>query len=317
MTPLIFSCEGTRLTSSEQSFFAQANPLGFILFKRNIDSPDQVKKLTADLRAALGRDCPILIDQEGGRVQRMGAPHWQACKAARDHESLDDVRQTSRAIARDLVSVGIDVNCAPVLDVLCPATHEAIGSRAYSDDPAEVADRGLAVCEEFLAAGITPVLKHIPGQGRAASDSHHDLPVIHTPYNALSACDFMPFRDISSNELAAACWGMIAHVTYTALDPDHPATVSPLIIDTIRRDIGFEGLLLSDDVSMGALDFLGNPADRTAKILASGVDIALYCAGHLTEMEQIAVIAPEMSEPARERYERSLAAKALRRRSAA
>jgi len=317
MKSVILSCEGLVLNDAEKRLFADANPLGFILFKRNIDNPDQLRALVKELRASVGRDCPILVDQEGGRVQRMAEPNWGRCKAAREHDSVEDVRATTRAIARDLNDVGIDVDCAPVLDVLCADTHDAIGNRAYSDDPADVAAKGLAACEEFLAAGITPVIKHIPGQGRATLDSHYDLPVISAEHNVLSACDFMPFRAVSSSELSVGVWGMIAHVIYPAIDPDHPATVSPKIIDTIRRDIGFDGLLLSDDVSMGALNFLGNPADRTAKMLESGVDIALYCAGHLTEMEEIAAIAPDMSEAALERYERSRTTKALRGRSAA
>lgn len=317
MKAVIFSCSGLTLTDDERRLFESADPLGFIVFKRNIDNPDQLRALVKELRASVGRECPILIDQEGGRVQRMAAPHWGACRAARDHDSVEDVRATTRAIARDLADVGIDVDCAPVLDVLCPDTHDAIGNRAFSDDPHDVAAKGLAACEEFLAAGITPVIKHIPGQGRATLDSHYDLPVISAEYDVLSNCDFVPFRAVSQSDLSAGVWGMIAHVIYPAIDPDNPATVSPKIIDTIRRDIGFDGLLLSDDVSMGALNFLGNPADRTAKMLASGVDIGLYCAGHLTEMEDIAAIAPPMSEAALERYERSRTAKALRGRSAA
>lgn len=317
MKPVIFSCEGFTLTNAEKALFVAMQPLGFILFKRNIDNPGQLKKLTEELRLSVSRDCPILIDQEGGRVQRMGPPHWNACQSARDHQSIDEVRVTTRSIAKDLSSVGIDVNCSPVLDVLCPDTHDAIGNRAYSDDPADVAAKGLAVCEEYLAAGITPVIKHIPGQGRAASDSHHDLPVVDASLETLTNCDFVPFRHVCQSASAAGVWAMTSHVVYTAIDPDAPATVSPAVIDLIRCDIGFQGLLLSDDVSMGALDFLGNPADRTAKILASGVDIALYCAGKLQEMEEIAAIVPPVSATAMERYERSRTAKNLRGRSAA
>lgn len=317
MKAVILSCSGQSLTEAEKRFFENANPLGFILFKRNIDNPDQLRALVKDLRASVGRDCPILIDQEGGRVQRMTEPNWGKCKSARDHESVEEVRATTRTIARDLNDVGIDVDCAPVLDVLCPDTHDAIGNRAYSADPADVAAKGMAVCEEFLSAGITPVIKHMPGQGRSSLDTHYDLPVVDVELDVLRSCDFMPFRAISQSELSDGVWGMIAHVIYKAIDPELPATVSRKTIDTIRSDIGFGGLLLSDDVSMGALNFLGNPADRTAKMLESGVDIGLYCAGHLTEMQEIAAIAPLMSEAALERYERSRTAKALRGRSAA
>ncbi len=314
---VIFSCEGTRLTDAEKKFFREADPLGFILFKRNIDNPDQLRALNDELRASVGRDCPVLIDQEGGRVQRMNAPHWHACKAAQDHQSVEEVRETTRAIARDLNAVGIDVDCMPVLDVLCPDTHQAIGNRAYSGDPVDVGAKGLAVCEELLAAGITPVMKHMPGQGRSSLDSHIDLPVVDASLETLRACDFLPFSHIAASSLADAVWGMTSHIIYPAIDPGLPATVSPAVIDTIRREIGFSGLLLSDDVSMGALNFLGNPADRTAKILASGVDIALYCAGKQTEMEEIAATAPLMSAAAVERYERSTSAKTVRGRSAA
>lgn len=317
MRAVVLSCSGQSLTEAERRFFESTNPLGFILFKRNIDNPDQLRALVKDLRASVGRECPILIDQEGGRVQRMTEPNWGKCKSARDHENIEEVRATTRTIARDLNDVGIDVDCAPVLDVLCPDTHDAIGNRAYSADPHDVAAKGMAVCEEFLAAGITPVIKHMPGQGRSSLDTHYDLPVVDVALDVLRSYDFMPFRAISQSALSDGVWGMIAHVIYKAIDPELPATVSRKIIDTIRSDIGFDGLLLSDDVSMGALNFLGNPADRTAKMLESGVDIGLYCAGHLTEMQEIAAIAPPMSEAALERYERSRTAKALRGRSAA
>ncbi len=314
---MILACEGTTLTDDEKRLFAQAQPLGFILFKRNIEDRAQLSALVKSLRESVGRDCPVMIDQEGGRVQRMNAPNWNACKAARDHGNVDEVRETTRAIARDLNEVGIDVDCAPVLDVLCPDTHQAIGNRAYSDDPADVAAKGLAVIEEFLAAGITPVIKHMPGQGRSTLDSHHDLPKVPVEYDVLSNCDFKPFRSVSSSAFAPAVWGMTSHIVYTAIDPAMPATVSKPVINLIRQDIGFDGLLFSDDISMGALNFLGNLSVRAAKMLESGVDITLYCAGKLTEMKEIAAVAPQMSDAAMERYERSLAAKAVRRRSAA
>lgn len=318
MKAIILSCSGLVLTDEEKALFAQTNPLGFILFKRNIDNPDQLATLIADLRDSVGWHCPVLIDQEGGRVQRMRPPHWHECKAAKAHESVDEVRGTMRIIAGDLTSAGFDVNCAPVLDVGCADTHDAIGDRAFSHDPLDVFEKGKVVAEELLAAGITPVIKHMPGQGRANLDSHLDLPVVDVSLDELRRTDFVPFQKMSALDIAPALWGLPAHVIFPALDPDHPVTLSEKALTMIRAETGFEGLLISDDISMGALKTYGKVAERVGKALASGIDIGLYCAGNLDEMQEIAAIAPPMSDAALERYERSQEHKSrLRGRSAA
>ena len=311
--PVIFSCEGLTVTDSEFSFFRESCPLGFILFKRNVDTPEQLRALTQRLRESVGEDCPILIDQEGGRVQRMGPPHWPAYPAAQDLKTVDDVSQMASVMARDLAEVGIDVNCAPVTDVLCAETHEAIGNRAYSDKPSEVFEKSRAVCEAYLSQGVTPVIKHLPGQGRAACDSHHDLPVVKAAREDLEAVDFAPVRQIAAAPFADQIWGMIAHVVYEAIDPELPATISPSVHKLIREDIGFNGFIVSDDISMGALKKYGNPAERAVKILAAGSDAALYCAGKLEEMTGIADASLAMSPESLKRYERSR----IRRRPAA
>lgn len=311
MIPVIFSNQSFTLSETERRFFRESNPLGFILFKRNIDTPAQLKRLTSELRESVGRDCPILIDQEGGRVQRMATPHWALCPSAQACATVDDVRAAAERIATDLVSVGIDVNCAPVLDVLNPVTHQAIGDRAFSDDPTEVYEKGRLTCDVFLSHGVTPVIKHMPGQGRADVDSHHDLPVVRAEMAELDAVDFHPFRRIAMDDLPV--WGMMAHVIYTAIDPNRPATLSPDVVRVIRRVIGFDGLLVSDDVSMGALKSFGNIAENCKSMLESGLDIALYCWAHQHEMEAIAAAVPAMSRATLERYDRSR----LRRRPAA
>jgi beta-N-acetylhexosaminidase len=297
----IFSFSGTELSADERDLFIQANPLGFILFSRNIENPVQLKRLTDDLKAALGRDCPILIDQEGGRVQRLKAPHWRnappmknfgdAAQKDKAH-ALEDLRYTILRQAEELSACGISVNCAPVLDVLCSETHAAIGDRAFSNDPELVSALGLCACETFLEAGITPVIKHMPGHGRAALDSHADLPVIAADKKALER-DFTPFRAAAKNP---AIWGMTAHVIYDALDPDNPASLSRAVIqDTIRGDIGFTGFLLSDDLSMGALEGQGSITQRALKAIEAGNDAALYCAGKPAEMDELAACLPGLN----------------------
>lgn len=301
---------GPVLGGAERALFASAQPLGFILFKRNIETPEQLTTLTGDLRASVGRDCPILIDQEGGRVQRMNTPHWPQYPSAQE---CTDVPATAAAIAADLVKVGIDVNCVPVLDILFPETHQAIGNRAYGSTADEVFTKGKQVIEACLAAGITPVFKHMPGQGRAAQDSHYDLPLVSAGIDELRRTDFQPFERFSHEPFFPQIWGMVSHILYAAIDPDHPASVSAKVIDLIRKELHFDGLLLSDDVSMGALARYGEVEDRCKAMLAAGCDIALYCAGKLDEMEKIAASAPRMSEKSFDRYERSR----IRRRSAA
>jgi beta-N-acetylhexosaminidase len=310
---IILSCEGLTLSGDERRLFASTNPLGFILFKRNCDTPEQIIDLTKDLRACVGWDCPILIDQEGGRVQRLQPPTWQQHRPALACETPEEAAGIARYIAGDLVPLGIDVNCAPCVDVLCEETHDVIGDRAFSDNPDDIAEKGLAVCQAYIDEGIIPVMKHIPGHGRATSDSHLELPVVSASLEELDGSDFEPFRQLAQSDIADKIWGMVAHVVYTALDEEAPATVSNVAIEAIRQDIGYDGLLLADDISMKALDKFGTLSERAVKTLDAGCDATLYCAGILNEMKEIMQVVPSMRADSLKRYERSR----LRRRSAA
>lgn len=302
---VIFSLAGPSVSDAERSLFKKTDPLGFILFKRNCENPEQLRALTDSLRDITGRDCPILIDQEGGRVQRLCPPHWPQYPAMGALKTEREITDTAAAIAADLIFAGVDVSCAPVLDVLCPQTHEIIGDRAFSSDPAEVYAKGRAVCKALLEAGITPVIKHIPGHGRAAADSHLDLPVVDTNMKELEKTDFLPFLKIAEEDFAPHLWAMSAHVIYTAIDPALPASISPTVTCLIRKNLKFGGFLIGDDLSMKALDTHGNLADRVRKTLAAGADAALYCAGRLEEMEEIADATPPLRPESMERYERS------------
>lgn len=311
----IFSVEGARLSQKEKAFFKQADPLGFILFARNCDNPKQLRELTNSLRESVGRDCPILIDQEGGRVQRLKPPAWRSYAAAASYgeiavsdmeQALEDLRFSTLRLGEELRESGINVNCAPVLDVARPETHDAIGDRAFSADPAIVARLGLSVCRNLLAAGVTPVIKHIPGHGRATLDSHHALPVVTASQAELSQSDFVPFREIAGSDVGGLVWGMTAHIIFKAIDPDHPASVSEKVISgIIRKDIGFQGLLLSDDLDMKALNAYGDVAGRAVAALKAGCDVALYCAGKLPDMEKIAESVPKLSAKALESLQKS------------
>lgn len=306
--PVILSCAGLSLSEDERAFFQSFTPFGFILFKRNIETKAQLKALCADLRDAAGWDCPILIDQEGGRVRRMRPPEWPDYPSMKEIGDLDDkdrLIETVRGMSDDLNEVGIDVDCAPVLDVLFPETHDAIGDRAFSNDPAIVGALGLLACEVFIENGITPVVKHMPGQGRAAKDSHYDLPVVAASLDDLRTVDFAPFRHVLAADIAPKIWGMVSHIVYPAIDIDHPASVSEAMTRLIREDLGFNGLLVSDDLCMNALACYGSPADRVAKTLEAGLDIALYCAGHLNEMIEIAKACPPLREESAKRYDDS------------
>lgn len=306
---VIFGCAGTELAESERRFFAEADPWGFILFARNILEPAQVARLTAELRASVGRDAPVLIDQEGGRVARMRAPVWREwAPALEECERLDDtaarvaaMRLRYRLIAEELRAVGIDVNCAPVLDVAGLGTHAILLNRCYGSDPAEVAAVGRAVAEALLAGGVVPVMKHMPGQGRAGLDSHKALPVVEAEAGTLEA-DFAPFVDLADLPMA-----MTAHVVYRALDPMAPATQSEAVIGTMRDRIGFDGLLLTDDLSMHALT--GPFAERAALSVAAGCDVVLHCNGDSGEMAAVAEGAPRLEGRAAERAEQALAAR--------
>ncbi len=305
----IFGCSGLSLTAAERAFYREADPFGFILFARNVETPDQLRRLTADLRDSLGRDAPILMDQEGGRVQRLRAPHWREWLPP-----LDQVTQggalapqimalRSRLMAAELRAVGVDANCAPCADLALPETHPFLKNRCYGSDPALVAQIARSVADGFLAGGVLPVIKHLPGHGRSTADTHHDLPTVTVDRATLHAQDFAPFAAL--NDLPMA---MTAHIVFAAYDADHPATQSPEMIRVIREEIGFAGLLMTDDLNMQALS--GTLADRAARSIAAGCDIALHCKGDMDEMQAVAAAAGRMGQATADRA----AAALLRRR---
>ena len=298
----IFGCAGPRLLPEEEAFFRAADPFGFILFARNCEAPEQLRDLVASLRAAVGRDdAPVLIDQEGGRVARLKPPNWRALPppaffgrmATHDWQRASEaLRLNSRLLAIELRALDIDVDCVPVLDLQFPGASDVVGDRSFGGDPELVAGLGRIVCETMLAEGIMPVIKHLPGHGRARVDSHKELPVVGTALAELEARDFRPFEQLSEMP-----WGMTAHVVFTALDPDNPATTSGRVIaEVLRGHIGFQGLLLSDDLSMEALE--GTLGERAGRALAAGCDVALHCNGKPEEMEQVAEAAPALTAAA-------------------
>lgn len=295
-TAFIAGCLGTSLTPDERAFFRDARPWGFILFRRNTQDPAQVAALTREMRETVGWHAPVLIDQEGGRVQRMTAPNWPVYPAARSFLAINDpvrqreaVRLSARLIAHDLKAVGIDVDCLPVLDVPVAGSHDVIGDRAYAHDPDMVARLGRAAAEGLIAGGVLPVVKHMPGHGRARADSHHALPVVEASLEELRANDFRPFRHLADMPLA-----MTAHVVFTALDPTRPATVSRRIVrEVMRGEIGFDGLIMTDDISMKALS--GGFAEKARAAISAGVDVVLHCHGIMEEMVAIAGAVPEMT----------------------
>jgi len=309
----ICGCAGESLTDEECGLFAAKRPFGLILFARNCRDPDQIRALVQGFRGAVGNEeAPVLIDQEGGRVQRLGPPRWpeyapagaiarlypagaaDACRAAWLH---------GRLIAADLADLGIDVDCAPVLDVAVAGASAAIGDRAFGADSRTVAALGRAFADGLMDGGVLPAIKHIPGHGRALSDSHAELPVVDTDIDTLAASDFLPFIQLSDLPIA-----MTAHVAYAAVDGDRPATISPVVIrDIIRGRIGFDGLLLSDDVSMNALS--GDYRTRAAAIYDAGCDVVLHCNGRTEEMRAIAGAAPELAGLSSERASRALQAR--------
>ncbi len=306
----ICGCKGLSLEAQERALIARHRPWGLILFKRNIDSPAQVAALAASFREIVGReDAPVLIDQEGGRVQRMGPPHWPAYPAAARfgliaggrEAQVEAARLNARLMASDLAAVGINVDCLPVLDVPAPGSHAIVGDRAYGADPETVAALGRAVCEGMLAQGVLPVVKHIPGHGRAKADSHLELPRVEASRRELEEVDFAPFKALNDMPL-----GMTAHVVYAALDPERPGTTSPRVVqEIIRGHIGFDGLLMSDDLSMKALS--GDFGERARAVFAAGVDLALHCNGDWAETEPVAMAAPELAGASLKRAERALA----------
>jgi len=294
----IYGCAGPQLTEEERQLFTQVKPFGFILFARNCEDKAQVTDLVQELRATVGRDdAPVLIDQEGGRVARLKPPHWRESPPAgmfaelglRNEElAKEAVYQNARLIAAELAELGINVDCAPLLDIPVPGSHEIIGDRAFGDEVNHVSELGLAMCEGLLDGGVYPVIKHIPGHGRANADSHEELPIVNTPLEELQAQDFVPFKRLNHMPYA-----MTAHVLYTAIDAENVATFSPTAIRMIREEIGFEGVLMSDDFSMKALD--GSFADRVKRTIQADCDLVLHCNGEMNEMQEIAAHVPLLS----------------------
>lgn len=292
--PAIFGCEGPQLTDGERRFFRESDPWGFILFARNIDTPETVRALVSDLREAVGRNAPILIDQEGGRVARLRPPHWRGWAPAaalaeaeglNEAERVEALRLRYRLIGAELAGLGIDVNCAPLLDLPQLGAHDIIGDRAMGRAVDTVISRARAVHDGLLQAGILPIIKHLPGHGRAMVDSHEALPVVETSLDDLTKTDFATFAAFTNAPLA-----MTAHVVFTALDSENCATMSPVVMGYIRDVIGIESLIMTDDLSMKALG--GSFADRTRDALAAGCDLILHCNGDMAEMT---AIAPAMS----------------------
>ena len=306
----ICGCAGFEFSEDERRFIAEASPWGLILFRRNVESPAQVAALTRSFREIVGRaDAPVLVDQEGGRVQRLGPPHWPAYPAAARFDRLpvsqdrktELARLSARLMGEDLRACGIDVDCLPVLDVPAPGGHSVIGDRAYGLTPETVARLGAAVAEGLMQARVLPVMKHVPGHGRAGADSHFELPRVSASLADLEASDFAPFRALSHLPMA-----MTAHVVYEALDPSGPATTSRKVVqEIIRGAIGFDGLLMSDDLSMKALS--GSFTQRCAALFGAGVDMALHCNGVLSEASEVAQASPFLSGKAEERAQKALA----------
>ncbi len=307
---VIFGCAGTHLTDLERSFFKRHNPYAFILFARNCEDPEQVKQLVKDLRASVNnRPAPVLIDQEGGRVARFQPPHWREYPAARTLADAagDDMALASeltyyntRLIAQELLESDVNVDCLPLADVPVAGSHDIIGDRAYGNTPERVATLARAAAKGLLDGGVLPVLKHIPGHGRATVDSHEALPVVNASLDELRATDFVPFKALADLPL-----GMTAHVLYEAIDKENVATMSPTVIDLIRREIGFDGLLMTDDISMKALS--GDIGELSKQAIAAGCDLVLHCNGDMSEMERVAEAVDTMSP---ETVRRAMAAEA-------
>jgi len=305
----ILDAEGLKLTSEERKFFAKADPFGFILFARNIDTPEQVRALCADMRDAAGRNALITIDQEGGRVQRLRAPYWREWPSPMHHvraagENAECVvRLRYRIIAQELFDLGIDSNCAPLADVACDGTHGFLRDRCFSDDPRVVGCLARAAADGMIAGGVLPVVKHLPGHGRSVTDSHVELPVVRDDAATLRGSDFEPFRRLNDLPL-----GMTAHVVYEALDP-RPATLSPKVMQLIRDTIGFDGLIMTDDISMRALS--GSLTEITQKALNADCDLILHCNGSLSERAEVADAAGCLDEEGQARAKRALATRRI------
>jgi beta-N-acetylhexosaminidase len=312
MHAFITGVSGSGLTDRERAFLREAQPWGLIVFQRNVTGPEALRRLIDDMRTTLGRAAPVLVDQEGGRVQRLGPPHWPAYPPGaaygalynRDREAgLAAARLGARLIAADLAAVGIDVDCLPIADVPVAGADPVVGDRAYGYEPAKVAAIAGAIAQGLTEGGVLPVLKHIPGHGRATADSHKRLPVVNADRATLEAIDFAAFRPLAGLPMA-----MTAHVVFSAIDPVAPATISGIIVrDVIRDSIGFKGLLMSDDISMDALS--GSIAERSRAAIAAGCDVVLHCNGKMTEMEAVAGDVPLLAGHAGHRAAAALAAK--------
>jgi beta-N-acetylhexosaminidase len=310
LAAFITALAGPRLEPEEKAVLRATRPCGIILFARNIVDPAQVRALSEAAREAVGHDILVLIDQEGGRVRRLRPPHWRALPSAAAYGELyaEDPAEACRAArlaaqltAMDLRAAGINTNCVPVLDVPAPGSHDIIGDRAYGATPEQVAALGRCVAEGHMAGGVLPVIKHLPGHGRALADSHLELPVVSAGLAELEAIDFATFRACA--DLPAA---MTAHVVYEAIDKAHPASTSARVIgEIIRSRIGFDGLLMSDDLGMKALS--GSMAERTRAVLEAGCDVALVCSGELADTEAAATAAPQLTGDALARYRRASA----------
>ena len=311
----ISGLSGLTLSAGERAFIREAQPWGLIIFKRNVNTPEQVLELTISFREAVGREAPVLVDQEGGRVQRLGPPHWPVYPPGATYGALYDrekslglacSRLAGHLIAADLINVGIDVDCLPIADVPVEGHDPIIGDRAYGTEPSKVTAIAAAIAQGLLAGGVLPVLKHLPGHGRANAASHHKLPAVDTDRATLEATDFAAFKPLAGLPL-----GMTAHVVFSAIDPAQPATTSATMVqEVIRGFIGFQGLLMSDDVSMGALS--GTIAERSHAALRAGCDVVLHCNGDLAEMAAVAGAAPLLAGVAAQRADAALAARGAR-----
>jgi len=311
ISPIIYGCKSIRLSDEEKAFYRETQPWGFILFSRNVETPDQVAALVDDFKSCVDHDdVAILIDQEGGRVRRLRPPHWQEYHSAQvigNHYKQNPVRGKriawlqSRLMAFDLIKLGINVDCLPVLDVPIPGAHDVIGDRAYAEDVPSISELGRDAAQGLLDGGVLPVIKHIPGHGRSMVDSHLDLPRVETDFETLKETDFEPFKRLADLPVA-----MTAHVIYEAVDPAAPATTSKTVIDDIIRNyIGFQGLLMCDDLSMQALS--GDFSQRVQSSFAAGCDVVLHCNGEMEEMRQIADALPEFGAKAFERVQQATA----------
>ena len=304
LSPLIFGCQGPSLSAAERRFFAKVQPFGFILFSRNLETPKQIQHLCTELRTAVGWHAPVLIDQEGGRVSRLGAPHWFEFLPALDQAAAPQSERLfwlrGRLIAENLRSCGIDSNCAPLGDIAQPDTHAVLKNRCYGHALSAVVTHARALHQGLRHGGVSGVLKHIPGHGRGTVDSHLDLPRVQADRSSLQMHDFEAFRQLNTIEM-----GMTAHLVFEDIDPKHPATHSVEMIEIIRKQIGFNGLLMTDDISMEALS---GPLDlRARRALSAGCDIVLHCNGQMDQMQLLADNSDGMGEASQMRAARALA----------